>query len=300
MADQTRHSPLITPAELAPLLADPRWVVFDCRHALTDAQAGPKAYAQGHIPGARFAHMDHDLSAPPSPAEGRHPLPRWGDFTAWLGRQGVSNASRVVVYDETAGMFASRLWWMLRVLGHENVRVLNGGLARWKREGHPVTMDVPAPSPAQFRGAPRLDRIATLEELLRHQGRAGQPMLRLVDGRVEARFEGREEPLDRVPGHIPGAVNWPFDDNLDAAYCFLPPETLRGQLLRLFAGTPPAEVVHYCGSGVSACHNLLAQEVAGMPPGRLYVGSWSQWCADPARPVALGPVPLDPAKPDRN
>jgi len=280
--------PLITPQALAGHLDDPAWVVFDCRHALTDHAYGPTAYAKGHVPGARFADMEHALCGPIGPGTGRHPLPDWDAFCAWLSSQGVGHHSTVVAYDDSHGAYAARLWWMLRTLGHEHVAVLDGGFARWTREGHPTETQAPRIQPARFQGRPDPARVLSLDEL---QRRLGAAELLLVDARAAERYRGESEPIDPRAGHIPGAINLPFMDNVNGAGVFLPPERLRARLLAAYAGAPPERAVHYCGSGVTACHNVLAQAAAGLPWGRLYAGSWSQWCADPARPAELGEAP---------
>ena len=246
---------------------------------------GRQAYAAGHLPGARFADMDHDLCGPVAPGTGRHPLPAWADFTAWLGRQGISPGTTVVAYDDSHGGFAARLWWMLRALGHPRSAVLDGGFARWQREGHRVGTDRPTPVPVPYAAQPDPLRVASLEEV---QRRLTDPAMLLVDARAAARYRGEQEPIDPHAGHIPGAINVPFMENVDANGVFLPPDQLRSRLLAAYGGHAPEATVHYCGSGVTACHTLLAQEAAALPPGRLYPGSWSQWCADTTRPFATG------------
>jgi thiosulfate/3-mercaptopyruvate sulfurtransferase len=280
--------PLVAPQELAARLDDGGWVVFDCRHALADPAYGRAAFATGHIPGARFADVDHDLSSAKGPGTGRHPLPPWERFCAWLGQQGVAPDSTVVAYDDSHGAYAARLWWMLRALGHARVAVLDGGWARWQREGHPAQVEAPRAVPASYRATPDPALIVELDAL---QHGLGQPGLLLVDARAAERYRGESEPIDPRPGHIPGAVNLPYPGNVDGDGRFLPPAQLRRRLLDAYGAVPPERTVHYCGSGVSACHNLLAQAVAGLPPGRLYPGSWSQWCADPQRPAELGAGP---------
>ncbi|MBI4083197.1 MAG: sulfurtransferase [Candidatus Lambdaproteobacteria bacterium] len=283
------HTALIAPEALQPHLADPGWVVFDCRHALTDPGHGERVYAASHLPGARFAHMERDLAGPAGRGTGRHPLPDWGAFARWLDRQGVGPRSQAVAYDDSSGAAAARLWWMLRALGHDGVghgavAVLDGGFARWQREGRPVTAEVPRPQPGGFLGRPQAEQWVELDELQRLYR---SPGVRLVDARSAARYRGEAEPIDPVAGHIPHALNLPQAENVRGDGTFLPAETLRGRF-RPLAGTEPQRTVHYCGSGVSACHNMLAMAAAGLAPGRLYVGSWSQWCADPARPVETG------------
>ena len=280
--------PLITPKQLAPHLGRPGWLVLDCRHALADRDLGRRVYAEGHVPGSVFADMDHDLCGPLAPGSGRHPLPAWPDFCAWLGRQGARRSTRIVAYDQAGGAFAARLWWMLLALGHAHAAVLNGGFARWEREGYPTETAVPAPLPLLYRAEPDPRMVMALDELQAH---LASPALLLVDARAGERYRGETEPIDPRPGHIPGAINLPYQDNLDGEGVFLSPARLRKRLLAAYGGTPPERTVHYCGSGVTACHNLLAHAVAGLPVGRLYAGSWSQWCADPARPAGLGPAP---------
>ncbi len=289
------YTTLITPEALAAHLDDPQWVVFDCRHAPAGTPRGEAeryhgraSYAAGHIPRARFADMEAELAGPVEPGTGRHPLPDWDAFCEWLGRQGVANTAQVVVYDDSSGAWAARLWWMLRVLGHEPVAVLDGGFARWQREGRPTDTAGPAPAPARFVARPDPALLASLEEVAASLGSAG---MLLVDARAAERYRGESEPMDPRAGHIPGAINLPFQGNVDAEGVFLPPERLRERLLQAYGGRAPERTVHYCGSGVTACHNLLAQAAAGLPPGRLYAGSWSQWCADPARPAATGAAP---------
>lgn len=277
--------PLIDPQALEPHMADADWVVADCRHLLTDPAYGRTAYGEGHIPGAVFADLDHDLCGAIGPGTGRHPLPEWGTFCDWLGRQGVHPGSTVVAYDDSHGAFASRLWWMLRCLGHERVAVLDGGFARWLREGRSTDAAPPTHRPATYRAQPDTAQLVPLNIL---QESLDDPAMLLVDARTGERYRGESEPIDPRAGHIPGAINVPYAENVNGDGTFLPPERLRERLLASYGGVAPERTVHYCGSGVTACHNLLAQAIAGLPPGRLYAGSWSQWCADPARPAELG------------
>lgn len=273
---------LVDDADLAAHLDDPDWRVFDCRHLLNDPEAGSRAYAAGHLPGAFFLHLDRDLSGLTTGRNGRHPLPDPLRLTATLSLAGVSATTQVVAYDDSGGMFACRLWWLLRWLGHDQVAVLDGGLARWLANGRPLTSDPPRSSPGVMTVAQR-DWVVSGDEVL-----ADLPVGRfcLVDARSPDRFRGENETLDRVGGHIPGARNRFFRDNLDADGCFRPTAELRREFLTVLAGRSPQEVVMSCGSGVTACHNLLAMEIAGLSGARLYAGSWSEWCGDPARPVA--------------
>lgn len=278
---------LVSVDELVAHAGDPQWRVFDCRHDLGDTGYGEKAYLKGHVPGALFLHLDRDLSGAPTGRNGRHPLPDIETFAAKMAACGVGAQTQVVAYDNEGGVFAARLWWLLRWLGHENVAVLDGGLPGWKRAKQPLVTEIPCPAPAVF--APRdcggrvdvghvLARLGSPDEML------------LIDARSEERFAGENETLDPVAGHIPGAVNRFYFDNLDdAGVYFKPADELRAEFAALLAGRAAAAVVQQCGSGVTACHNLLAMEVAGLAGSRLYPGSWSEWCADPARPVAVGP-----------
>jgi thiosulfate/3-mercaptopyruvate sulfurtransferase len=275
---------LVSVAELAANLADPDVVVFDCRHELTNTEFGARAYAESHIPGARFAHVDKNLSGPLTGKNGRHPLPDAGEFMQWLGRMGVSAKSQVVGYDQAGGAYASRLWWMLRWLGHPRVAVLDGGWQAWTAAGQPVTTEVPTPKSARFEGKPdpsRVDASYVLQHL------KSSDMV-LIDARANDRFRGQNETIDPVAGHIPGARNRVFRDNLDAKGFFKPAAELRADFEKVLEGNAPGKVVHQCGSGVTACHNLLAMEIAGLGGSRLYSGSWSEWIADPSRPVATG------------
>jgi thiosulfate/3-mercaptopyruvate sulfurtransferase len=269
---------------LARHLADPHWVVFDCRHDLAAPQRGREEYAQSHIPGARFLHLDEDLSAPKTGRNGRHPLPDPERLAEKLGDAGVDSATQVVAYDAQGAMVAARLWWLLRWLGHLPVAVLDGGWERWVAEGRPQTSEVSSPRPARFRGG--LKEIPLSADAVR--SRLGDRATVLLDARAPDRFRGQNETIDPVGGRIPGARNRYYRDNLDASGRFKSPAALKAEFRTLMGTTSPSEVVTYCGSGVSACHNLLAMEVAGLRGARLYPGSWSEWSADPARPVATG------------
>ncbi|GBG00980.1 sulfurtransferase [Azospira sp. I13] len=276
------HTTLVEAATLASHLGDPAWVVVDCRHDLANPATGETAYAQGHIPGAVFLHLDRDLSGPKSGRNGRHPLPEVAALAATLGRVGLGPGIQVVAYDDCGGMMAGRLWWLLRWLGHEAVALLDGGLPAWTAAGGALTAELPAPAVRTFTPAPRgwvLSAVEVLDGL-------GQPGRIIVDARAPDRFRGENETVDPVGGHIPGARNRFFRDNLGSDGRFKPAEQLRQEWAETLAGFAPEAVVHQCGSGVSACHNLLAMEIAGLPGSRLYAGSWSEWCADPARPVA--------------
>ncbi len=276
---------LVDTETLSRHIDDPRWAVVDCRFSLADPAAGRRAYAAGHVPGARYAHLEEDLSSPVTPTSGRHPLPPPNTLAEKLGRWGIDKNSQVVVYDDTFGAMASRLWWLLRWLGHEAVALLDGGFPKWQREGRPVTPESPAIQSVPFH--PTINNALCVEAghvLQMLQTRNGL----LVDARADERFRGEVEPLDKVAGHIPGAVNMPYEDNLDFSGEFMSDEALREHYLAAVKGTAPDEVVHMCGSGVTACHNILAMEHAGLPGAKLYAGSWSEWITDPNRPVAKG------------
>ena len=269
--------PLVTTEELA---RHPAWRVFDCRHDLMKPLWGEEAFRAGHLPGARFARSDEDLAAPKNGRNGRHPLPAPEVFLAWLGREGVRPSDPVVCYDQGPGVMASRLWWMLRWVGHASVAVLDGGMAKWTAEGRPVVKEVSVFPPTTYAGRVQPWSVA-VDEVVKHR----EAMV-LVDARAPARFRGEQEPIDPVAGHIPGARNRFSNDNVNADGTFKSAALLRQEFDALLQGRPAGDVVHYCGSGVSACHNLLAMDVAGLSGARLYAGSWSEWIADPARPRA--------------
>lgn len=274
-------STIISTEDLARHLADPNWVVIDCRFTLTEPEAGRAAYALGHIPGARYAHLDEDLSGSKNGRNGRHPLPEVQAFAQKLGAWGVDNRTQVVVYDDSFGAIAVRLWWMLRWLGHDAVALLDGGLPKWQREKRPFTADLPKIKTSVFVPQVRAEMLADTDAV-------AQGTSLILDARAEMRFIGEIEPLDPVAGHVPGAKNVPFDDNLDMDGTLLSPEELRAQYADYLDGTAPDQVIHMCGSGVTACHNLLALEHAGLKGGKLYAGSWSEWIVDPSHPIAKG------------
>ncbi len=276
------YSTLLSCEDLSAHLDDPDWRIFDCRHQLAAKDFGEQAYARGHIPGAFFLHLDRDLSGPQNGENGRHPLPDPQVLAAKLGAVGVSRQTQVVVYDDAEGMVAGRLWWLLRWLGHDRVALLDGGIKRWVAEGRPLSVDVPQSAPAVLVIEQR-DEVVSADEVLAN---IGKDEFCIVDARAPDRFRGQNETLDAVGGHIPGARNRFFRDNLDADGNFRPAAELRQAYLALLAGFAPEQAVMQCGSGVSACHNLIAMEIAGLSGARLYAGSWSEWCSDPTRPVA--------------
>jgi thiosulfate/3-mercaptopyruvate sulfurtransferase len=278
------HNTLIDAATLYSHLDDPHRVVVDCRFSLMDTQAGRRAYRESHLPGARYAHLDEDLSSPITPTTGRHPLPDPSELARKLGEWGIGPGIQVVAYDDLGGMLAAaRLWWLLRWLGHQAVAVLDGGFPAWQRAGLPLTAALPTVRPTVLNGHPD-DRLwLTTAQVL-----ALPSENVLLDARITARFRGEIEPIDPVAGHIPGAVNLPTEGNLTADGHFLPAAELRARFAAALGEWSPTTVVHSCGSGVTACHNLLAMEAAGLHGSRLYAGSWSEWIRDPARPRATG------------
>ncbi|MCK9397451.1 MAG: sulfurtransferase [Methylobacter sp.] len=279
------YTTLISAATLHQQLNNPDWIIVDCRFSLADAEAGAKAYRHGHIPNARYAHLDKDLSSAITDFTGRHPLPNFALLAKKLGDWGISNNSQVVAYDDAGGAFAGRLWWLLRCMGHDKVAVLDGGIKHWQKQGLPITTTLPAVKPATFR--PYLNDGAWLNAL-QVQNSTAKKSIRLIDARTPERYRGEQEPIDPVAGHIPGALNRAFQLNLDGNGLFLSAEKLREQFKRLIGATAPEQVVHYCGSGVTACHNLLAMEYAGLTGSKLYAGSWSEWIRNKNRAVAEG------------
>ena len=277
------YTTLTSVAELANHLHDPEVVVFDCRHDLADPLFGAQAYAESHIAGARFANVDRNLSGPLTGTNGRHPLPDADVFMAWLGRMGVSNSSQVVAYDHAGGAYAARLWWLLRWVGHSRVAVLDGGWQAWVSAGRPVTQEIvePAPGTAEFAGRPDNTAVDAHYVL----GHLNSPDMILIDARANDRYHGENETLDPVAGHIPGALNRFFKANLTEQGLFKSPAELRAAFTPMVGATPPEHVIHQCGSGITACHNVLAMEIAGLKGTRLYAGSWSEWISDPSRPV---------------
>lgn len=277
------HKTLVDCHTLALHLHDPDWVVVDCRFTLTDTSAGRSKYAASHIPGARYAHLDDDLSSSKTATTGRHPLPDPAKLAATFGAWGIAAGKQVVCYDDSFGAMAARLWWLLRWLGHDTVALLDGGLPRWQREGHPLTNDLPVIQPANFVANLRADLVVDAAYVA---SVVKDAHWLVMDARAEERFNGEVEMLDPVAGHIPGAVNLPFEDNLHVSGRFESPENLRDLYQGQLQKVRPDHVVQMCGSGVTACHNILAMEHAGLSGAKLYAGSWSEWIRDPSRPVA--------------
>jgi thiosulfate/3-mercaptopyruvate sulfurtransferase len=271
---------IVTTAELA---AHPVWRIFDCRHDLAKPALGEQQYREAHIPGALFAHLDRDLSGPKTGRNGRHPLPQPEAFVSWLGKCGLKPSDQVVCYDAGNGAMAARLWWMLRWIGHEAVAVLDGGLTKWLAEARPLSAEVPRFEPSQYLLNRKTRGQVSVSDVETH----GNEIL-LLDARAPARYRGEQEPIDPVAGRIPGARNRFNMDNVSPQGTFKSPDQLQQEFHAALGDRAPSEVVHYCGSGVAACHNLLAMEIAGLPGGRLYAGSWSEWIADPNRPTETG------------
>jgi len=308
---------LISPAQLQNAMAQEPWLVFDVRHDLADHDAGRRAYDEGHIPGALYLDHERQLSAQRTGNNGRHPLPELSRFASLMRGLGLRPESKVAIYDASGGMFAAHLWWMLRWIGHEHAAVLDGGWQAWLSEGGLVEAGVahggaraakPGSEPASQtahattsqgdgteggagrlegereageQGMPTVDARAVLVNLQ-------DPVFTVVDARAPERFRGEVEPMDPVAGHIPGALNRPNSLNLQSDGRFKPSAQLREEFLALLDGRRPEQIVHQCGSGITASHNLFAMELAGLHGSALYPGSWSEWCSDPQRPVATG------------
>ena len=283
------HTILISAADLARHVTDSHWVVLDCRHDLMNPDAGRDAFAAGHIQNALFANIDTDLSGaktgPDGVFRGRHPLPERAALIETLRAWGINNDTQVVAYDAHGGMFAARLWWLLRWIGHPAVAVLDGGLVAWQAAGEPLVTPVAPRARGTIAERPSLTQTVAMDDVVAN---LATQIKTVVDARAADRYRGENETIDPVGGHIPGARNRFFKDNLAPDGRFKDAAQLKAEWTPLFASAPQA--IMQCGSGVTACHNLLALEVAGLPGAALYPGSWSQWCADPARPVATGQV----------
>ncbi len=273
------YTTIIDAQQLSENLNTPNWIIVDTRFNLAAPDEGEALHQESHIPGAVYGHLDRDLSSPITPGKtGRHPLPDSQAFCSTLAKWGISNTSQVIVYDNGPGMFAARLWWMLRWLGHEKVAVLNGGWQQWQAHRYPANSKNPAPKTGKFTAKLINTLQASVDEVAN-----GQALL--LDARAADRFRGENETIDPVAGHIPGALSAPFMDNLDDNGGFHSAERLRQRFQKLLGQYQPHQTIHYCGSGVTAAHNLLAMEIAGLTGSRLYAGSWSHWITDPARGV---------------
>ena len=283
------HQTIIDVDTLALHLSDPAWLVVDCRFELGDPAAGALAFARSHIPGAIYAHLENDLSAPRTPWSGRHPLPDVATLAATFGRLAIGAGIQVVACDDSSGAYAARLWWLLRWLGHRDVAVLDGGLAAWRARHLPMADTRTTPVPREFNARPDHSAHLSADEVAEFLARG---VGTLLDARASERYEGRVEPLDPKAGHVPGARSHPYSRNLSADGRFLDAAALRQLLASVLGAAPPRLAVSMCGSGVTACHTLLALEIAGLEGARLYPGSWSEWCRDPGRPVATGADPI--------
>jgi thiosulfate/3-mercaptopyruvate sulfurtransferase len=278
-----KFSTLISVEGLAQYLYAPDWIIIDCRFQLDDTEKGRLDYQEAHIPGALYAHLDEDLCGPILPGEtGRHPLPDVDQFSERLGSWGISSKTQVVVYDDQGGMFAARLWWMLRWLGHETVALLDGGFSAWIAEGYPVSDEIPCPDQQVFSPDIQSDMLLSADDVLQNFGDPGHI---LVDSRSPERYQGLNEPIDPVAGSIPGSINYFWGTNLDSRGHFQQKQVLRGRFDTLFGDVPSENVTFYCGSGVTAAHNVLAVAHSGFAMPRLYADSWSEWITDPDRPI---------------
>lgn len=278
-------STLISVADLAAHVGTPDWLVVDCRFELGKPAVGEAAYAAGHIPGAVYAHLDRDLASPITPTTGRHPLPDPEEFARTLGRWGLTRDTQVIAYDADAGAYAARLWWLLRWAGHAKSAVLDGGFRAWTQAGQPISTEVPARKPTRYTVTP--DRSMWLDAS-QVAASVRDSRWRLLDARAPERFAGEVEPIDPVAGHVPGAVNLPFMGNLSTDARFLAADQLRARFAQVQGPVDDGHTIAMCGSGVTACHLLLAMEAAGKPGAKLYAGSWSEWIRDPSRPTEKG------------
>jgi thiosulfate/3-mercaptopyruvate sulfurtransferase len=278
---------LIDSAQLNENLQRSDWIVFDCRHDLADIERGARVYRESHIPGAHFAPVDTALSGAKTGRNGRHPLPAADDFAAFLTRHGVTPQSLIVAYDDVGGLYAARLWWMARWIGHCRVALLDGGWMKWTAEGRVVDADLPVPVPQKpLPVRENGSLVLSADDVLRQ---LGEPSFALVDARAAERYRGEVEPMDPVAGHIPGALNRFYKANLNPDLTFRPAAELKCEFNALIGTRAPEQVGHQCGSGITACANIFAMEYAGLGGSKLYAGSWSEWVADPSRPVAKAP-----------
>lgn len=276
---------LITVDQLRLHLHDPQWCVVDVRHDLFDAEAGIRAYNAGHIPGAVFANIDTDLSGAKTGKNGRHPLPARNDLIDAFRQWGIGNESQIVAYDAHGGQFASRLWWLARWLGHERVALLDGGWPKWLAETNLSSTERPNRTHGDFAAKPAPMPLATVDDVMRSLNNKDRVLL---DARTPERYRGEQEPIDPVAGHIPGARNRPWQSNLNPDQTFKSARELQSEFASMLGQRTPEEITHQCGSGVTACHNVFAMELAGLHGSALYGGSWSEWIADRLRPVATG------------
>ncbi len=280
-------SPIIQTKQLYEILQQPHLRVIDCRFDLVKPTWGKEGYSQAHIPGAIFADLNLDISSSPTATTGRHPLPDPQTFVEKLANWNISPETQAVVYDTGGGGFAGRLWWMLRAIGHQNVQLLDGGFTQWQRDMLPVSSGIETVPVGQFRYRPEFNqgRHITSQEVF---SAFQDPNIRLIDARAPERFQGLSEPIDPVAGHIPGALNRFYGDNLTPEGTFKPASQLRQEFTSLLGDISTDQTIVYCGSGVTSCHHLIAMEIAGLPVAKIYLGSWSEWIRDPDRPIASG------------
>ncbi|MCX6933126.1 MAG: sulfurtransferase [Verrucomicrobia bacterium] len=279
---------LLCTADLASHLNDPAWVIFDCRHDLVDHAKGERLYREGHVPGAHFAAVETAMSGAKTGKNGRHPLPEPAAVAEFFARHGVTRESRIVAYDDAGGLYAARLWWLARWIGFTRVVMLDGGWPKWISEGRPTTTEVPVSGTWAGRPCHFETNDAWVWSAEDVQRQLADATFALIDARAGERYRGEVEPMDPVAGHIPGALNRFYKANLNADLTFRPAEEIRREFETLVAGRAPERVGHQCGSGITACANIFAMEYAGLAGSKLYAGSWSEWVADPSRPVAKG------------
>ena len=278
-----KYRSIISADSLQQHLSDPDWRIVDCRFNLKAPDEGLSLYHMEHIPSAIYAHLDHDLSAPLTSTSGRHPLPDVETFKQTLGSWGIDKNTQVVVYDDAAGSYAARLWWMLRWLGHEAVAVLDGGFTLWKQQGLPTSSAIPRVAPTTFTGEPDMTMVVNSNELEKNLNTS---TVCLIDVRDPRRYLGMEEPIDKVAGHVPGSLNVPWKSNVDDNGMYLPKAQLHDHYTKILRDSGnDNNIVFMCGSGVTACHSLLALDYIGISDAKLYPGSWSEWITDPRRPV---------------
>ena len=277
------YTTLISTADLAQQFTDPEWAIFDCRFSLADPERGRRDYAQAHLPGAMYAHLNEDLSGPIVPGvTGRHPLPTIEFAAQKFSQWGIDDRVQVVVYDDVGGAFAARLWWMLRWLGHDAVAMLDGDWHKWVNEGRPISTAPESRPTRSFVPRPRSDLLITTEEIESQLHDAGR---KLFDSRTADRYRGENETIDPIAGHIPGAISAPYPDNLNSAGALRSKTELRQHFSTLLDDMPADHTAFYCGSGVTAAFNILALKHAGLGDAKLYAGSWSEWIANQQRPI---------------
>lgn len=281
------YQTIISVDDLNKNIGNQDWFVFDCRFLLKDPDGGLKKFNQGHIPGAQYADLDKDLASSMTASSGRHPLPNPDELIKKLQAWGVNNSSQIICYDNLSGAFAARMWWLLNWLGHNDVAVLDGGIDKWTASNLPLETDVQQRATGSFSGQANNDMWVDVEFV---QKELAENKINLLDARSAERFTAKDTKTDPVAGHVPGAMSFPFAGNLSKQGVFLPAADLQKRFAPIFSNTENKELINMCGSGVTACHNLLAMNVAGLPMTRLFVGSWSEWIKDKSRPVAIGEV----------